>query len=208
VFEPFFTTKPAGHGTGLGLATVYGIVRQSGGHVTLRSRPGDGATFDVYLPRVADQPDWQPQSTTEAARTLTGQETVLIVEDDAAVRRATHLVLERAGYTVVEASRPADAVVLGAATDRAIDLLLTDVIMPGMSGPEVYDAIRAHQPSMRVLYMSGYAAQASGGGPIVPPGSLFLAKPFTAERLTQTVRLALEAPRLDATTRANGGTNG
>ena len=188
IFEPFFTTKPLGRGTGLGLATVFGIVRQSGGHIAVRSAPDAGTTFRVHLP-CALAP--------EATRTLpgavsVGHETVLLVDDEDGVRRVAARTLERRGYTVLEASSP-HAAIARAAAHGAVDLLLTDVVMPEMSGPALAAALRAQHPALKVLFMSGYvdgSMQAAGVDQV--PHAL-LVKPFSARELTQRVRQTLDA---------------
>jgi CheY-like chemotaxis protein len=191
IFEPFFTTKERGRGTGLGLATVYGIVRQSGGHIAVYSEPGCGATFKVYLPRAEDAAgDGRPMGPTEAAPT--GSETVLLVEDEQAVRFLSRTLLERAGYRVLDASDPRQAAeVFHRQADR-IDLLVTDVIMPGSNGPALFARLSAEQPSLKVLYMSGYpddAIMQQGG---LAADVVFLQKPFTADGLMCKVREALD----------------
>jgi signal transduction histidine kinase/CheY-like chemotaxis protein len=193
IFDPFFTTKGRDKGTGLGLATVYGIVTQAGGHVWVESQPGEGATFRIYLPRTAaprlDEPD------AAAGGTPRGSERIVLVEDDAAVRRVAVGVLERLGYTVdvVPTAEAALDLLNQAATP---DLLLTDVVLTGMSGPELATRARRRAPSLRVLFMSGYVdAAVARGGPIAS-GASFLQKPFTADGLGRKVREALDAPRV------------
>jgi signal transduction histidine kinase len=193
IFEPFFTTKEVGKGTGLGLATVYGIVRQSGGHVAVYSEPGKGTTFKVYLPptRAASAPAATvPRQ--EVART--GTETVLVVEDDAPLRSVVHQVLEGAGYQVIDGVDPEAA--LAAARQHAgpVHLVLTDVVLPGLSGPELAARVLAGRPSARVLYMSGYTGTAAGHHAALPPGQAFLQKPFSVDTLLRRVRETLDAP--------------
>jgi two-component system cell cycle sensor histidine kinase/response regulator CckA len=190
VFEPFFTTKAPGSGTGLGLATVYGTVKQSGGYIWVYSEPSHGTTFKVYLPST-DEPD-TPPPTEEPAPVGTrqpGHETILVAEDEAVVREMVVASLERLGYRVVAASTGEEAVRLIDRLGDEIDLLLSDVVMPGMSGPDLYDRARRTRPDLRAVFMSGYTAL-SMGRPI-PDGITLLEKPFSAARLDQVVRETL-----------------
>ncbi|HET9985649.1 MAG TPA: PAS domain S-box protein [Longimicrobiales bacterium] len=193
VFEPFFTTKEPGKGTGLGLSTVYGIVTQSGGSVTVDSRPGHGAAFRVYLPRVAE-PAAEGPPPAAAGRAHVGAGTILLVEDDAAVRRLARRILDGAGYRVLEAAGGAEAIrlTLDAAAPR-IDLLLTDLVMPQMSGVELARRLTRRQPDLKVLFMSGYAADTIERQGALGPDTPFLEKPFTPPGLTRAVREVLEA---------------
>jgi signal transduction histidine kinase/DNA-binding response OmpR family regulator len=190
VFEPFFTTKPRGLGTGLGLATVYAIVQQSHGHVVVASEPGQGSTFTIYLPRAADGPG-EAANAIEAATAAVGRERVLLAEDDATVRRLARVMLETAGYEVVEAATPQEAEEALAQADRPVELLLSDVVMPGTSGPALHARLAARQPGLRVVYMSGHADDAVGRAG-TPEGVVFLQKPFTAAALRAKVREALD----------------
>ncbi|HUF35611.1 MAG TPA: PAS domain S-box protein [Gemmatimonadales bacterium] len=192
LFEPFFTTKEMGRGTGLGLATVYGIVRQSGGHIRVQTRLHEGSAFTVYLPRVEGAADVAaaPQPPPAAAR---GSETVLVVEDEGAVRALARRVLEAQGYRVLDAASPAQALELTDEGRRRIDLLLTDVVMPGMGGPALAERLEARQPGLRVLYISGYAEEAILRQGALPAGGALLEKPFTADELARQVRRALSA---------------
>jgi len=184
-FEPFFTTKGQ-VGTGLGLATVYGIVRQSGGHVLARSAPGHGSTFEAFLPRTLEAPAPAPP---RPPATTGGTETVLVVEDEAAVRGLMRSILESAGYRVLEAGSGAEALVT--ARSSAIDVLVTDVVMPGMSGRALAVELLATRPRLAVLFVSGYAgAVLERQGPL-PPRTAFLEKPFTPTTLKQAVHQAL-----------------
>ncbi len=190
LFEPFFTTKEKGKGTGLGLATVYGVIKQSDGYVEVRSELGKGAIFTIYLPVV------QQCSTFEAARidtvdTLNGNETILLVEDETSLRTLTRNVLERLGYTVLEASNGAEACELSASQETRIDLLLTDVVMPRMNGRDLADRMLRTRPALGVVYISGYTGQGIGQG-ILPAGCHFLPKPFSRESLAVKIREALE----------------
>ena len=164
LFEPFFTTKPRGQGTGLGLATVYGIVKQSGGHVAVRSAPGEGTAFDVLLPLVCDPPD-AVASMPSVARPV-GNETILLVEDEAPLRRLIREVLTSSGYAVLEACDGDEAlrtIARRAQDDDPIDLVLSDVVMPGMSGRQLATRVRGKWPAARVLLMSGYDDGRRGG---------------------------------------------
>jgi PAS domain S-box-containing protein len=192
IFEPFFTTKEKGKGTGLGLATVYGIVQQSGGSVNVYSEPGDGTSFKVYLPRV---PESAPSSLAPLPPTAppTGRETVLVVEDSDALREMIGEVLEASGYTVVEAGTAEGSLAAVRERGPVIDLLLTDVIMPGLSGPDLAAQLRAANPHARILYISGYTDEMIGSrGRGLGPGMQFLQKPFTFDALLRKVRESLD----------------
>ncbi len=190
IFEPFFTTKDPGKGTGLGLSTVYGIVQQSGGHIAVRSEPGHGTTFRIYLPRVDAAPvsDQAPPEVVAAPR---GTETVLLVEDDEALRILAKEVLAVLGYTVLEAGHPADAIRIAESHGETIHLLLTDVVMPQMNGRQLAETLAAARPDLKVLYMSGYTAGTIGADGILEPGVQFLQKPFTPLGLGRKVREVL-----------------
>ncbi|GLC26943.1 PAS domain S-box protein [Roseisolibacter agri] len=194
IFEPFFTTKPVGHGTGLGLATVYGIVEQSGGVVTVDSAPGRGSRFTVMLPAV-DAPAPSP-ATREDAALPTGAETVLLVEDETKVRAALRRMLEQQGYVVHEASNGAEALRIveaaAAGSETRFDLVLTDLVMPELGGHALGERLAARHPEIRVLYMSGYTDDEIVRRGLADPGASFLEKPFTASRLAHAVRRALE----------------
>lgn len=192
IFEPFFTTKEPGKGTGLGLATVDGIVKQNEGAITVSSVIGKGTTFRVYLPRVqatADNVTVEPK----LQGRLRGSETILLVEDDEMVRALAQALLERYGYRVVATRNVKDALCFAEERSNRFDLLLTDTIMPGMNGPELARHIRALRPEAKVLYMSGYTDRAFTGN--WEPGTPFLHKPFTPQSLTQKVQEALAHPR-------------
>jgi CheY-like chemotaxis protein len=192
LFEPFFTTKPKGHGTGLGLPTVYGIVKQSGGHVEVRSAEGAGTVFDVYLPATDQQPaSARPAAPRGAPRR--GTETVLVVEDDPHVRDVTVRALRDGGYRVLVAEGGEAALGVAGADPAPIHLLLTDVVMPGMDGRALAERLAARRPAMRVLFMSGYAESVIARHGVLAPGVELLAKPFTPAALLGTVRAVLDA---------------
>src|SRR5213592_1044324 len=191
MFEPFFTTKPRGKGSGLGLATVYGIVRQSGGHIAVDSAPGRGATFRIYLPRVEAPLDPTDRPTPVTAPAA-GSETILLVEDEHLVRLLARKVLERAGYRVLVAAGGAEALDLAERYAGTIHLLLTDVVMPGMNGRELIRRLAPLRPDLRVLYMSGYADEAVAQHGVLDPGTAFLQKPFTPGGLADKVRGVLD----------------
>jgi two-component system, cell cycle sensor histidine kinase and response regulator CckA len=193
-FEPFFTTKEKGKGTGLGLSTVYGVVKQSGGYIDIESTPGAGTTFKIYLPRVDEEVEKRTQSLAATDRVATGRETILLVEDEDSLRKLTRATLAQSGYTVLEAKDGADALAISSGHEGPIDLLLTDIVMPGMGGHALAGELTRRRPETRVVYMSGYTGQTySSQGPI-EPGSDFLAKPFTREVLTRKIREALDRP--------------
>jgi two-component system cell cycle sensor histidine kinase/response regulator CckA len=193
IFEPFFTTKARGKGTGLGLATVYGIVRQSGGHIGVDSTPGRGTVFRIHLPCESDpiEGDAAPRPT---APPQGGSETVLLVEDESLLRVLARKVLERGGYHVLAAGGGAEALDLAAQHAEPIHLLLTDVVMPDMSGRDVMQRLAPGRPEMKVLYMSGYADEAVARHGVLDPGTSFIQKPFKPDALAQKVREVLDGP--------------
>jgi two-component system, cell cycle sensor histidine kinase and response regulator CckA len=191
VFEPFFTTKDVGRGTGLGLATVHGIIKQSEGHIEVQSAPGQGTTFHVYIPQVIE-PARPTMHAIPRPELLRGSETILLVEDDDVVRGLMRTVLERHGYKVLEASQGIEAIQLSDDHQGPLHMLLTDVVMPHMNGRQLYLQLAARRPGLKVLYMSGYT-----GGAIAHLGELeaeaaFLQKPFPAETLARKLRQVLE----------------
>ncbi|MEW6777942.1 MAG: ATP-binding protein, partial [Bdellovibrionota bacterium] len=190
VFEPFFTTKEAGKGTGLGLATVYGIVRQSGGHVWVYSEPGQGSLFKVYLPRLESVTTAEPNPAEPAVPR--GSETILVVEDEAMIRTLVQDALSELGYRVLEAATPKEALAYLEAHAGAIDLLLTDVVMPELSGRQLAGKAKALRPSLRVLYMSGYTDNAIVHHGVLDEGVAFLQKPFTPDLLARKIREVLD----------------
>jgi PAS domain S-box-containing protein len=195
LFEPFFTTKEVGRGTGLGLSTVYGIVRQSGGHVEVYSEPGRGSVFRIFLPQAAAGAESGAPAGALPRDLPRGSETVLLVEDDDILRQLIHLLLDKAGYKVLCETSAAGALARAGTQAEPIHLVLTDVVMPGMSGPELASLLASRLPAARVLYMSGYTADVIARRSLLPPGAPFLEKPFRGGELLRKVREVLGAPR-------------
>lgn len=197
IFDPFFTTKPINQGTGLGLATVYGILEQNGGFITVDSVPGEGSTFYVYLSRHADSQQLRPEAPAHTEEPH-GNETILVVEDSRPVRDVAERILKSLGYTVLSAALPREAVRTVRQYEGDIHLLLTDVIMPGMDGIDLYNRVRRDYPSLRCLYVSGYShrvlsrSEGSDGSEL---DIAFLQKPFKRESLARAVRSVLDAHR-------------
>jgi CheY-like chemotaxis protein len=190
IFEPFFTTKEVGKGTGLGLSTVFGIVQQSGGQIRVRSEPGNGTTFSIYLPQVdavADAPAAKPRTA------LRGTETIMLVEDEEQVRAVARTILQRHGYHVLEMRSGQEALTYCQTHPAPIDLLLTDVVMPQMSGPELAHQLSGTRPALVVLCMSGYTDDSIVRHGFLQADLSFLHKPFTSESLTRRVREVLDA---------------
>jgi len=192
VFEPFFTTKERGEGTGLGLSTVFGIVKQSGGNIWVYSEPGRGTTFKIYLPRVDEPLEEEEKKIFVKEGIPRGNETVLVVEDDEKVRSLAVQILEGQGYRVLEAPQGVDAFLISAEHEGPIHLLLTDVVMPKMSGRELADRIASIHPEIKVLYMSGYTDNAIIHHEILKKGMNFIQKPFTIDGLARKVREGLD----------------
>jgi two-component system cell cycle sensor histidine kinase/response regulator CckA len=194
LFEPFFTTQEKGKGTGLGLATVYGIVQQSGGHIRVNSAPGSGSVFRIYLPKVGNGALAQPGADRPRPTIASpGTETILLVEDEDVVRLLAQEILRMNGYTVLEARHGREALLMSEAHRGPIHLMLTDVVMPKMSGRELSERLRPMRPDTRVLFMSGYTDDAIGHHGVLDEGIAFLQKPFTAENLSLKIREVLDA---------------
>ncbi|HEV8436472.1 MAG TPA: PAS domain S-box protein [Methylomirabilota bacterium] len=191
VFEPFFTTKEPGKGTGLGLSTVYGVVKQSGGHIWLYSERGHGATFKLYFPRVDGRLD-EAEPGSAGPQQSRGTETILLAEDDDAVRALAQEILETSGYAVLAAQHPDEALAIAKRHPGPIHLLVTDVVMPGMSGRALADQLEPVRPGIRVLYVSGYTADAIVHHGVLEPGKEFLPKPYTPNALARRVRDILD----------------
>ena len=189
IFEPFFTTKPGGEGTGLGLAIVHGIVEQSGGYLAVSTRLGEGTTFDVYLPRVDDVAS--PSITASQTGPMRGSETVLVVEDNQSVRTLTSRILRNLGYTVLEAASGAEALSIAKGYVEQIDLIVSDVVMPHMSGRAMMDAMQMIRPGVKVLFVSGYPDEVLGRHGVLEKGFSLLPKPFTPDSLGRKVREVL-----------------
>ncbi|MGE0708472.1 MAG: PAS domain S-box protein [Planctomycetota bacterium] len=190
-FEPFFTTKEPGKGTGLGLATAYGIVRQSGGHIRVYSEPGVGTTFKVYLPSVSERVQAEARASGEAPLPA-GTETILLVEDERAVRELAALVLRGCGYAVIEAGDGREALEAWARDPAVVDLVVTDVVMPELAGRALFEQLVAERPGLRVLFISGYAEDAAFRHDVVPAACAFLSKPFSPTGLARAVREVLD----------------
>jgi two-component system cell cycle sensor histidine kinase/response regulator CckA len=190
IFEPFFTTKEKGKGTGLGLSTVYGIIKQSGGYVFVQSEPGRGTVFTIYFPRV-DEPSEARGAAPVSLAAAGGCETILLVEDEESVRQLVRETLEARGYLVLEAANGQDALTLAARHSGAIQLIITDVVMPGLSGHELVSQLLPVRPDIKALYLSGYAEDAITA-PLAPKA--FLQKPFTLQSLSRKVREVLGPP--------------
>jgi CheY-like chemotaxis protein len=191
LFEPFFTTKPSGRGTGLGLATCFGIVKQNTGHINVESELGSGTTFKIYFPQVQSALE-SPRVRITPTEVAGGNETVLLVEDEPVVRELAVATLREKGYTVVEAVNGEEGLRLARQHDGKIDLVLTDVVMPVMGGKEMADALRTSHPDTKVLFTSGYTEDALGHHGVLRPGILFLPKPYLTATLARKVREVLD----------------
>jgi PAS domain S-box-containing protein len=193
IFEPFFTTKDAGRGTGLGLSTVYGIVKQSDGEIRVRSSLGQGTTVEILLPRVADSSEFAAIASARPEAEPLGSETILLVEDEEPVLRMTRHALEDCGYRVFEAREGAEALAIARRHENDLDLVLTDVVMPRMGGVELVERLREERPNIGVLFMSGYAHRAGWNAAELPPGTGLLEKPFGPRELFRKVQETLDA---------------
>ena len=194
LFEPFFTTKEVGKGTGLGLATVHGIVVQNGGRVLVESEPGQGTTFEIRFPRTRKAPEEAPPPPVPVAAAARGTETLLVVEDDPRVRAVTVRALRGAGHRVLVAGSGPEALGIVEGEPGALQLVVTDVVMPGMSGKALVDALRLRRPGLRALFVSGYPQEVIARSGVLDSGIAFLAKPFTPATLVARVRALLDAP--------------
>jgi CheY-like chemotaxis protein len=190
IFEPFFTTKERGKGTGLGLSTVYGIVKQCGGDISVHSELGKGTTFKIYLPQVEEALEIVKGTAVEE-ELPSGSETILVVEDEEEVRRLTVKILGRMGYDALEASNGGEALLICEQWKEPIQLILVDVVMPQMSGPQLVDRLQRVRQGFRVLYMSGYTSDAIVHYGVLKGGVNYIQKPFTAEGLARKVREVL-----------------
>ena len=193
VCEPFFTTKERGKGTGLGLSTVYGIVKQHGGHLQIESAPGKGSTFRIYLPRTEEANGVKTNGAGEAREVQRGHETILVAEDDEAVRKMACLVLERQGYRVESAGSGLGCLALVNGDGKRIDLLLTDIVMADMNGRALYTQLSEKVPGLKVIYMSGYADDVITDRGVLDPSIHFIQKPFAPQVLSRKVREVLDA---------------
>jgi CheY-like chemotaxis protein len=196
IFDPFFTTKAEGEGTGLGLSTVYGIVRQADGSVVVRSEPGKGTSFIVHLPRIADS---QSIGTADpgSEKSHKGTETILVVEDQEELRKLAAFALNICGYQILEAGNGYAAMLAAQAHAGPIHLMLTDIVMPGIKGKELFDRLKAVRPEMKVLYMSGYLGDEISRRGLLEPGDMYIAKPFTPDSLAEKVRQVLGPAKAD-----------
>ncbi len=191
IFEPFFTTKEVGKGTGMGLATVYGIVHQNRGAIRVETVPGEGTTFRIALPRAQLQPSAKsPPARPQAAR---GEETLLLVEDEAAVLQLSRRILERAGFTVLTARTPREAIEISARFEERVDLLVTDVMLPEMSGKELRERIQRTRPGIPCLFTSGYTADIIATRGVLEENLHFIGKPFSVDAFIAKVREVLDS---------------
>ncbi|MGO9123699.1 MAG: ATP-binding protein [Terriglobales bacterium] len=191
IFEPFFTTKEVGEGTGLGLSTVYGVVKQNDGFIDVASEPGKGTTFKIYLPRFEAETTKVPPGEV-AGKRPTGTETILLVEDDEAILNLGKMILEKLGYTVLAAQTPKHAINLAEEHPGDLHLLITDVVMPEMNGRELAERLNAFLPGLKCLYMSGYTADVIAHRGILEEGVNFIRKPFGSDDLAAKVRQVLD----------------
>jgi CheY-like chemotaxis protein len=192
IFEPFFTTKGVNEGTGLGLATVYGAVKQNNGFINAYSEIDQGTTISIYLPRYIGKAD-QPRKKDSTGPISTGHETILLVEDDPAILEVTSMILEIQGYTVLQAGTPGEAIRLAQDHPGVLHLLLTDVVMPEMNGRDLAKNLLAHFPNLKRLFMSGYTANVIAHHGVLDEGVHFIQKPFSTKDLAEKVRDALDS---------------
>lgn len=192
IFEPFFTTKPTGKGTGLGLSTVYGIVKQSGGGIQVESQVGHGTVFRIYLPATADDSRKHAERAAAQQQIAGGSETILLTEDEPELRELTRIFLQSYGYKVLEAASGAQAIRIAEECPDPIHLLLTDVIMPGMSGRQLGERIVGKRPQIKIVYMTGYTDDMVVQHRVLEPGVQLLQKPFTKAELGMKVRATLD----------------
>jgi two-component system, cell cycle sensor histidine kinase and response regulator CckA len=192
IFEPFFTTKERGKGTGLGLSTIYGIINQCGGSISVYSKSGQGATFNIYLPQVAEASIVLKKGTNQI-KSPRGNETILVVEDDAAAKRLTVEILNMQGYLVLEASNGTEALKIARTYEKNIQLVLTDVVMPQMSGKEMIDRLRILRANIKALFMSGYTNNAIVHHGVLDKGLFYIQKPFTVDGLSKKIREVLDS---------------
>ena len=193
IFEPFFTTKNADKGSGLGLSTVFGIVKQNNGFINVYSEPGQGTTFKIYLPEHQQNASCKYERRTQPEAYL-GHETILLVEDEPAIIRLTRLMLERLGYTILSASTPSEAIKIATGPDVSIDMLITDVVMPEMNGKDLAKTLTGHFPDLKCLFMSGYTANVIADHGVLDSGVHFINKPFSKQILAKKVREILNPP--------------
>jgi CheY-like chemotaxis protein len=199
MFEPFYTTKDLGQGTGLGLSIVYGILKQAAGHIRVYSGSGTGTRFEVLFPRAYEPEDF-PDPTPVTVAAIIGSETILVVEDDEGVRQLVSAVLKRGGYEVLLAHEGNEALRICAEHESKVGLILTDLVMPGMSGPALLKSLRNIDPGIRVLCMSGYSSDALAGHGTPDPRIPFIHKPFTAPDLILKIREVLKSDAGHSTT--------
>jgi two-component system cell cycle sensor histidine kinase/response regulator CckA len=192
LFEPFFTTKPKGRGTGLGLATIYGAVKQSGGSIEVDSEEGKGSTFRIYLPCVMTSPERIEKDLLLASKMPGGAETILLVEDERIVRELAIKILKRLGYSVLDAADGDHAIAVAKEYKDTINLLMTDVVMPGINGRQLADNLIRLHPEMKILYTSGYTDDAIGSHGIIEEDLNFIAKPYSLQDLAQRIRELLD----------------
>jgi CheY-like chemotaxis protein len=197
LFDPFFTTKDQGRGTGLGLSTVYGIVKQSGGEIYVYSEVGQGSTFKVYFPRFVEKGEQSIQGLT-STEIPKGSETVLLVEDDSNLRNLVARVLRSCGYTILVAASGAEALAIAGDPSKSIDAVITDVVMPGMNGRELVEKLVEARPGIGFMFMSGYTDDDVLRRGVLQGETAFLQKPFTPDQLARKVRGVIDRPKIDS----------